>query len=63
VPGIRESISQTFEVGYKGVLGERLLLGADVWFDRKENFTSPLILQSPLLLMHPQQLAPFLIQR
>jgi outer membrane receptor for ferrienterochelin and colicins len=63
VPGTRESISQTFEVGYKGVIQDRLMLAADVWFDRKENFTSPLILQSPLLLMNPQQLAPFLIQR
>jgi outer membrane receptor for ferrienterochelin and colicins len=63
VPGIRESTSQTFEVGYKGLLAQRFLLAADVWFDRKENFTSPLILQSPLLLMNPQQLAGFLVPR
>jgi outer membrane receptor for ferrienterochelin and colicins len=63
VPGIRESITQSFEVGYKGLIGERVLLGADVWFDRKENFTSPLIPQSPMLLMHPQQLAGYLVPR
>jgi outer membrane receptor for ferrienterochelin and colicins len=63
VPGIRESITQSFEVGYKGVLGNRLLLAADVWFDRKENFTSPLILQSPLVLMDPAALVPFLTTR
>lgn len=63
VPGIRESISQTFEVGYKGILANRFLLSTDVWFERKENFTSPLILQSPLVLMNPEQLVQFLVPR
>jgi iron complex outermembrane receptor protein len=63
VPGIRESITQSIEVGYKGVLMERLILAADVWFDRKENFTSPLMVQSPLLLMNPASLVPYLVQR
>jgi len=63
VPGTRESISQTFEVGYKGILANRFLLSSDVWFERKENFTSPLILQSPLVLMNPQALVQFLVPR
>jgi outer membrane receptor for ferrienterochelin and colicins len=63
VPGIEESTSETFEVGYKGILGERLLLAADVWHERKTNFTSPLILQTPLVMMTPEQLVPFLVPR
>jgi outer membrane receptor for ferrienterochelin and colicins len=63
VPGSRESNTQSIEVGYKGVLADRLLLAADVWFDRRENFTSPLLVQSPLLLMQPETLVPFLVQQ
>jgi outer membrane receptor for ferrienterochelin and colicins len=63
VPGINESISNVFEVGYKGILGDRLLLAADVWHERKTNFTSPLILQTPLILVNPQQLVPFLVEQ
>lgn len=63
VPGIKESITNAFEVGYKGIIGGRVLLAADVWHERKTNFTSPLIVQTPLLLMTPEQLAPFIVQR
>jgi outer membrane receptor for ferrienterochelin and colicins len=63
VPGIRESISETFEVGYKGVLANRLLLAADLWRERKENFVSPLMISSPLLLMHPAMLHEYLVPR
>lgn len=63
VPGIRESITNTFEAGYKGILGERILLAADVWHERKTNFTSPLLFQTPLVMVTPEQLVPFLIQQ
>lgn len=55
VPGIRESTTTTYEVGYKGLLGERLLLAADVWYAQRDNFISPLIPQAPLLMLNPAQ--------
>lgn len=63
VPGIRESISQTFEVGYKGILSDRLLVAADVWYEKKSNFTSPLLNQTPLLMLAPTNLAGYLVPR
>lgn len=62
VPGIEPSTSSTFEVGYKGVLGERFLLAADVWRSTEKNFTSPLVLRTPLLLLNPQAFGAYLTQ-
>jgi iron complex outermembrane receptor protein len=63
VPGIEESTTSTFELGYKGILGDRFLLAADVWWSKHKNFTSPLIVQTPLLMMNPTQLVTFLVPR
>lgn len=63
IGGIEESTTSTFEVGYKGILGDRLLLAADVWWSKHKNFTSPLITATPLVLLNPQTLAQFVIPR
>jgi outer membrane receptor for ferrienterochelin and colicins len=63
VGGIEESTSETFEVGYKGLLGERFMVAADVWHSKHNNFTSPLITSTPLVLLNPATLAPYLIQK
>lgn len=63
IPGIEESRNETFEIGYKGVIGGRLVLAADLWWEQRENFVSPLILQSPLALLTPEQFVPFMVQR
>jgi iron complex outermembrane receptor protein len=63
VPGIEESTTSTFEVGYKGIIGGRLLLSADAWWSKHKNFTSPLITATPLVQINPGQLVPFLTTR
>lgn len=63
VPPIEESLTSTLELGYHGILGDRLLLAADVWFSRHSNFVSPLIPQTPLLLYNGQQLGAYLVPR
>src|SRR5690606_4047167 len=63
IDGINESTTSTFELGYKGIIGGRLMLAADVWWSNQKNFTSPLIAATPLVLMGPQQLVPFLVPR
>jgi outer membrane receptor for ferrienterochelin and colicins len=60
---LRESRTTTFEVGYKGILGQRLLFAADVWHSRRTNFISALRPVTPLLFLNGQQIAPFLVQR
>ena len=63
IPGIEESRNETYELGYQGVIANRLVLAADAWLEKRENFVSPLILQSPLALLTPEQFVPFLVQR
>jgi iron complex outermembrane receptor protein len=63
IPGIEESTTSTFELGYKGLVGGRLMLAADVWWSNQKNFTSPLIAATPLVMLGPQQLVPFLVPR
>jgi outer membrane receptor for ferrienterochelin and colicins len=60
---IRESISSTLEVGYKGLLANRLLLAADVWWSRKEDLVTPLTIQTPLVLLNGPQLGAYLVPR
>lgn len=60
---IRESPSSTLEVGYKGLLANRLLLAADVWWSRKEDLVTPLTIQTPLVLLNGPQLGAYLVPR
>jgi len=60
---IRESTSTTYEAGYKGVLGQRVLLAADLWHTKHENLVTPLTVATPLLLLNPQQAIGYLTQR
>ncbi|HST58623.1 MAG TPA: TonB-dependent receptor, partial [Longimicrobium sp.] len=60
---IRESPSSTLEVGYKGLMANRLLIAADVWWSRKEDLVTPLTIQTPLVLLNGQQLGAYLVPR
>jgi outer membrane receptor protein involved in Fe transport len=51
VPRMEESRNTTFEVGYTGLLGDRVLVNTGVWHERRSNFTSPLTPSNPLLLL------------
>jgi len=61
VDPIRESTSNTLEAGYKGILGGRLLLAADVWYSRRENLVTPLTIQTPLLFVNNEQASAYLV--
>ena len=63
IGGIEPSTTSTIEFGYKGLIGNKLLLAADVWQSKHKNFTSPLIAATPMVLLNPQQLVPFMIPR
>jgi outer membrane receptor for ferrienterochelin and colicins len=62
VPGIRPSISSTWELGYTGLIAGRLRVAADVWRSKVTDFTSSLLLRTPLFLLDPQQFETFLGQ-
>ena len=61
VPRMKAGTTNTIEIGYQGVFRNRVALAADAWFSRRENFTSPLTLWTPMLLLDGTQLAGMLI--
>ncbi len=60
VEPMKPSITNTFEVGYKGLIGDRLLLGVDAYYQQIEDFIGPLRFETPNAFMNPQGLAAFL---
>ena len=47
IPALRETVTSTFEVGYKGELGERFRVALDVYHERKRNFIGSLVVETP----------------
>jgi iron complex outermembrane receptor protein len=60
VPQTKPMITNTFEAGYKGLIGERLLVGVDVYYSRVEDFISPLLVETPNVFVHGTTLAAYL---
>ncbi len=63
IPDIQSTISNTIEVGYKGLLGGRVLLAADAYFARQENFLGPLRVATPNVFFDPTSLGAFVSAR
>ena len=51
VAPLEHTVSEIFEVGYKGLLGQRLLVAVDGYYTRRRNFVSPLRLETPFVLV------------
>ncbi|HEV2149459.1 MAG TPA: TonB-dependent receptor [Longimicrobiaceae bacterium] len=60
LPGIEPELSEVFEVGYRGLFANRLLVTADLWRLERENFISQLFAPAPLLMVSGTQVAQFL---
>jgi iron complex outermembrane receptor protein len=60
VDRIRESTSTTFEAGYRGVLGDQMVLTTDVWYSKRDNLVTPLTIFTPFVTLNPQQTGAFL---
>jgi len=56
-PALKPEINNTFEIGYKGVLGEKLLVGVDVYHTQYKDFLSELQTLNPNVFANPAQLA------
>ncbi|MGH7575598.1 MAG: TonB-dependent receptor plug domain-containing protein [Longimicrobiales bacterium] len=63
VPSLTVSSSQSFELGYRALLAQRLLVTADVWYSRIDNFISRPQLRSPLVLLNGEDVGRFLVER
>ncbi len=49
-PKIEQTVTNSFEVGYKGLIDDRLLVGVDVYYTQKKNFLSGLQIITPLVV-------------
>ncbi len=56
VPLTRSTTTETFELGYKGVIGSKLVVAADLYHTRIEDFVSPLQVQTPNVFLEPASL-------
>ena len=61
VEKLKESTTTTFEVGYQGLIDNRVVVAADVWYSKREDFVSPLVFRTPLLLLDGASMVGFLV--
>jgi len=57
---ITESYTETFEVGWTGLIADRFSIQADVYYMKKNDFVSPLVVETPLLFLDPDDLIAYL---
>lgn len=57
---LKPTITQTYEVGYKGILMNRLAFSADVYHSRIKDFVGPLVVETPNVFLDPTTLGAFL---
>jgi len=48
---IQPAITQSWEVGYKGIIQGRVLVAIDGYFAKRKNFTGPLQIKTPVVLI------------
>ena len=60
VQAIEESNTETFEVGWTGIIGQRLKITGDVYWMKKNNFVSPLLIQTPMIFLDGQDVGAFI---
>ena len=56
VPLTRSTTTETFELGYKGVIGAKLVVAADLYHTRIQDFVSPIQVQTPNVFLDPASL-------
>lgn len=54
------SYNKTYELGYKGILGDRVRLAIDGWYQQRGDVGNPAGLSTPNIFFNPQQLGQFL---
>lgn len=60
VPSATESNSESFELGYTGIIGGRLKISADIYRTTQNDFVSPLLVQTPLVLFNGNDIGAFI---
>jgi outer membrane receptor for ferrienterochelin and colicins len=61
VAPLEPTISNVLEVGYKGIVNNRFRLSVDAYYEKKENFVGPLIVESPNVFLDPATTLAYLM--
>ena len=56
VPRAASTITQTLELGYKGIVGRKLVISADLYRSDVEDFVGPLAVETPNVFLDPNVL-------
>lgn len=51
IAALKPTVSHSIEAGYKALIGGKLQISVDGWYERKRNFTGPLIVESPTVFL------------
>ncbi len=54
---LKPTITQTYELGYKGIVMNKLAFSADVYHSRIKDFVGPLVVETPNVFLEPTTLA------
>jgi len=57
---LKATITDSYELGYKGILGNRARIAVDLWYARKQDFTTAAQNVTPNAFMNGQQLGAFI---
>ena len=57
---LEPTITQTFELGYKGIVNNNIRFSVDLYRTEKENFIGPLTVETPNVFLNPTQLQSYL---
>lgn len=60
LPALTPTITNSLEAGYKGLLGEHLLVDAAVYATRRQNFIAPIAVVTPNVFLATSSLAAYL---
>ena len=63
VPELLPTIHNSFEVGYKGLIQDRVLLAADLYRTRIENFVGSLRVETPNVFFDPATVRDYILAR
>ncbi len=60
MPSIEQSNAESVELGWTGIIDQRLKISADVYRTTQNNFVSPLLVQTPLVMFNGQDVGAFI---
>ena len=60
IAALKASFNNTYELGYKGIMGDRARLAVDLWYQQRGDVGAPASLATPNIFYDPQTLGAYL---